>query len=109
MTSETEQNKQTASESHEKQAEPGLDKVSDSQKAPTTKPCGDPKTPGGNPNAPYALPGPQVEFAAAYWWINSKLRMPTIDQIKKKLGGKLQPYPRDGATLTKEIKELKDL
>lgn len=61
-----------------------------------------------NPNAPYQLPGPQVEYAAAYWLINSKLRVPTLADIEAEVG-KAPAYPRDKTFLDGEIAELKNL
>lgn len=49
---------------------------------PFTMPCPPPTAGGGNPNAPYNLPGPQVEYNAAFWLINAKLRIPTLPKLK---------------------------
>lgn len=91
-----------------KEFEPGLDEELVGFQRVTTNPCAPPTTPGKNPNAPYQLPGPQVEFEAAYWLLNAKLRMPTLEEINAKLG-RPAPYPRDIATLNNEIVELKNL
>jgi len=108
MTTKARQIQSKKSDIQEKAPEPGVDTTSYDE-TPATNPCGDPTRPDGDPNAPYRLPGPQVEFSAAYWWINAKLRIPTINEIKAKLGAKLQPFPRDVPTLKKEIRDLKDL
>lgn len=91
-----------------KEFEPGLDEEFVGLQKFTTQGCPAPGPGGGDPDAPYQLPGPQVEFQAAYWLVNAKLRMPTLEEVKKKLGA-APPYPRDIPTLTAEIAELKDL
>ena len=92
-----------------KEFEPGLTEEIIASEIKEVVPC--PKPPpggGGNPTARYSLKGPQVEFQAAYWLVNPKLRTPTIEEVIKKLGAPT-PYPIDKATLEKEIAELKKL
>jgi membrane-associated phospholipid phosphatase len=93
-----------------KDAEPGLADI-EAMRLSSSKPqpC-PPPTGGGNPSQPYALPGPQVEFTAAYWLDNGQLRTPTLQQVVHKLGpAGTRPYPQDPVELAKEIDELKRL
>jgi hypothetical protein len=82
--------------------------TADDNEAPTI-PCPPPTDAGGDPSARYSLEGPQVEYEAAFWLVEGKLCMPTIDQIVKKLGAKLIPYSTDPTVLGKEIDQLKEL
>jgi len=88
--------------------EEGLDEVLAQSQILKTNGCPTPPGGGGDVNAPYRLPGPQVEFQAAYWLVNAQLRMPTLEEIMAKLG-EPTPYPRDENTLKNEIAELRRL
>jgi membrane-associated phospholipid phosphatase len=89
-----------------KELEPGSEEVL--AKRSTMAGCPAPGPGGGNPSAPYNLPGPQVEFQAAYWLLNNQLRMPTLPEVQSKLGV-APPYPTSTATLSAEITALHGL
>lgn len=92
-----------------KELEPGLIDIEALGLPPSKpQPCAAAATGGGNPNALYALPGPQVEYQAAFWLTGAKLRMPSLDDIRAKLGT-VPPYSRDPKELDAEITALKDL
>jgi len=68
---------------------------------------------GGNPNAVYGLPGPQVEPEAGAWSRSKPRPLPRVVPIAEVLqltrpGGmfEVQPYPRDQQTLEAELAEL---
>ncbi|MDB5600840.1 MAG: phosphatase family protein [Xanthobacteraceae bacterium] len=90
------------------QLEPGADEDFVETYYRRTKGCPAPAPTPPNPTAPYRLRGPQVEYAAAYWLINSKLRMPTLEEVTTEVGNP-PPYSQDPTFLNKEIAELKNL
>ncbi|HJQ37334.1 MAG TPA: vanadium-dependent haloperoxidase [Thermoanaerobaculia bacterium] len=62
----------------------------------------------------YKLKGPQVEPAAGYWQFCARLRIVSIEELRKvtdDAGDKryFPPYPKDAGTIKKEFDELIDL
>jgi hypothetical protein len=73
------------------------------------KKCPPDKEPKGDYQTLYDLPGPQVEPAAAYWLFGKALpRVPSIDEIKQKVGMP-DPFFADNAELLKDFNQLKEL
>jgi hypothetical protein len=90
-----------------KELEPGLSADLLEGQESLKDPCADtPHNPAQG--APYALPGPQVEPAAAFWLVNGHLRSPTLNEVRARVGTP-PPFPDDPAELERQIAELQDL
>lgn len=77
--------------------------------ARATRPCReDPdKNKVSTPDEDYALNGPQVEPAAAYWLVGDRLpQVVPLQDVLRKLGGQNFPFPVDTPTIQAELAEL---